>query len=218
MPVFIRKNPVELSGDLKANKAVNKLLLEQNLVSGFLGPTKKKSEEFDKIKSMLGDLEAQLGAYMPSVSQAVASDFNIDPNNPSKIVSMLLKLVRITGRERFTLNQLSPDDITDIMEYVDKLEEYKNNSDNIILYIDDRTGIGPNDIDQGLTQPTKIALQAINSNLGIVISALKVKLLAYKAEQQPVQGLTGSGSYSCKWDLDEPLRNNPMYQTQKYVF
>ena len=218
MPTFIRKEPFELSGDLKANKAVNKLLLEQNAVSGYLGPTKKKSEEFDKIKSMLEDLEAQLGAYMPSVTQAVASDFNIDSNNPSKIISMLLKLVRITGRERFTLNQLPPEDITDITEYVDKLEEFRNNNDNIILYIDERTGVGPNDLDQGQTQPTKISLQAINSNLGNIISALKVKLLAYKAEQQPIRELTGSGSYSCKWDLDEPLRNNPMYQTQKYIF
>ena len=63
MPVFIRKNPVELSGDLKANKAVNKRLLKQNSVSGYLGPTKGDSENFDKVSTILEDLEIQIEIY-----------------------------------------------------------------------------------------------------------------------------------------------------------
>jgi len=114
MPVFIRKNPVELSGDLRANKAVNKRLLKQNSVSGYLGPTKKDSENFDKVSTILEDLEIQIEIYFPSIYQTFGVDFTIDPYNPTKIYNLLERAKRAVLKSSFSLKQLPQDDVDKI--------------------------------------------------------------------------------------------------------
>jgi len=66
-----------------------------------------------------------------------------------------------------------------------------------------------------LTIPTNIILDVFKKQLDEIIPPIESQIGIYSNIAQP---MTGGSNCSCKWDLDEPLRNNPMYQTQKYIF
>lgn len=218
MPTFIRKNPVEFSGDLKANKAVNKLLLEQNLVSGFLGPTKKKSEDFDKSESMLEELDIQLQAYIPSIHEAFGSDFTVDPLNPVKLYNLLERAKRRVIKKSFSLEQLPIDDVDNMNKILESLKKTQGMVDDGLVYIEQRKNAQPPNelLDKDLPNTTFIILEQFQRQLRDIIPPIQSQVDRYINVAQ--RGLTGGGNCSCKWNLDEPLRNNPMYQTQKYIF
>jgi hypothetical protein len=216
MPTFIRKNPIEFSGDLKANKAVNKLLSEQNAVSGYLGPTKKKSEEFDETENVLEELDIQLQSYLPSIYEVFGADFTINPNNPVKIYNLLERAKRRVIKKSFSLEQLPIDDVNNMSKILDTLVRVQGMVDDVLVYIERRKNDQPpNDLlDPDLPNATIVVLEIFQKELRDIIPPIQVQVDRYINVAQPMTG----GSYSCKWNLDEPLRNNPMYQTQKYIF
>jgi hypothetical protein len=219
MPTFIRKNPIEFSGDLKANKAVNKLLLEQNLVSGFLGPTKKKSEDFDKTENILEELDIQIQAYLPSVHEAFGNDFTTDPFNPVKVYTLLEKAKKQVLKQSFTLDQLPVDDVDSITKIFNSLVRVQGMVDDGLTYIDQRKRAPPprDLLDPDLPNRLIIVLDTFKDQLDRIIPAIQTQLNRYSSGVAQ-RGMIGGSNCSCKWNLDEPLRNNPMYQTQKYIF
>jgi hypothetical protein len=210
MPTFIKKNPVELSGDLKANKIVSKLLLKQNVVSGFLGPTKKNSEYFDKVSSLLEDLEVQIEIYFPSIYQSFGVDFTIDPYNPTKIYNLLERAKRAVLKSSFSLKQQPQDDVDKIEKILNALKVVQGKVNDGLVYIERRK----RDLtDPDLAVPTEIILDVFKDQLEEIIPPIESQVDIYSNVAQPM-----TGGCHCEYNLDEPLSKNPMYQTQKYIF
>ena len=218
MPTFIRKEPFELSGDLRANKKVSKRLLEQNTVSGFLGPTKNRSEDFDKLDKVLEELEIQVEAFFPSFYRAFGADFQVEPNNPTRAYYNLEKAKRFVEKQSFSLKQLPLDDINSVKKYIDIFTTLKRKADDGLDQIERARRVPePNNLDYDLSEGSRQILDKISILLEEIINPLQAQVDIYSSGVVQ-RDLTGGGNCSCKWDLDEPLRNNPMYQTQKYIF
>jgi len=126
MPTFIQKNPKELQGDYKINNKISSRLMSANAVSGFIGTSKKDTENYDNLIKLLEDSETQQELFLDKLSFMMNGD-NLENARLPTITHLyisLKKIFNLISKKTFSLYYLPETDVNKIRDYIGAMESF----------------------------------------------------------------------------------------------
>lgn len=216
MPVFTKSNPKELRGDYNINKKISSRLMSANAVSGFIGTSKKDTDNYNTLIKLIEDVETQQELFLNNVAWWSDDPETQNSPKPTYLFIPLKKLYNLVSKKSFSLFNLPEDDLQKIKDYVDAMQgyydKYTEMNDKATRYLQNNDVRFPNDMNIAIGQVEKI-----KEEIKRIIDLLSVKIQTYKtAFVEPPEKLVMTheelvGGCSCEY------KGNPMYQTKKYL-